>query len=108
MSWSIAIYDLDFVDKTLKRVILDKESAFGEGVITSLYRINDPGPHGTLPLRAMDERCKDSIIGNRVAEYLNSRWVYDFNRPDMKVCIFHDVGKGVHLHYQVHPNTRRL
>jgi hypothetical protein len=23
----------------------------------------------------------------------------------MKVCIFHDVGEGAHLHLQVHPNT---
>lgn len=108
MTWQIAIYDLDFIDKTLKKVLLDKETAFGEGVVTSLYRIGDVGPHGTLPLRALDERCRDKAVGDRIAEYLNSRWIYDPGRPQMKVCMCHDAGKGIHLHYQVHPQTRRL
>lgn len=108
MTWQIALYDLEFIDKMLKKVLLDKEAAFGTGTVTSLYRIGDTGVHGTLPLRAMDERCKDKAVGDRIAEYINSKWAYDPDRPQMKVCVFHNVGQGWHLHYQVHSKTRRI
>lgn len=108
MSWQIALYDLDFIDKTLKLVLLDKEKVFGEGTVTSLYRIGDAGVHGSLPLRALDERCRHKPFGDMIADYLNSRWTYDPERPQMKVCMCHDVGKGVHLHYQTCKNTRRV
>ena len=107
MSWQIALYDLDFIDKLLKKVLLDKEMAFGVGTVTSLCRIGDAGVHGTLPLRAIDERCRDKTVGDRIADYINSRWSYDPDRPQMQVCIFHDVGQGPHLHYQVCPKTKR-
>lgn len=108
MTWQIALYDLDFIDKTLKKILLDKEAAFGTGVITSLYRIGDKGVHGALPLRGIDERCKDRAVGERIEQYINERWAYDPSRPGMKVCMFHDVGQGFHLHYQSHPNTKRI
>jgi len=105
MSWGIAIYDLDFIDKKLRRLLADKERVFGPGVITSLYRIGDDGAHGTLPLRAADERCQYKPQGDMIAEYLNDWWIYDSERPDMKVCMCHDTGQGLHMHFQVHPNT---
>ena len=107
MSWQIALYDLDFIDKILKLVISDKEKAFGVGVITSLYRVGDKGVHGTLPLRALDERCRHKPTGTMIEDYINSKWTYDPDRPEMRVCMYHDVGKGPHLHYQVHPKTIR-
>ena len=107
MSWQIDIYNLEFIDKILKKVLLDKESVFGTGLLTSLFRIGDSGVHGTLPLRAVDERCRDKAVGDRVAGYINERWVYDPDRPQMQVCAYHDAGGGWHLHYQVHPKTVR-
>lgn len=103
----LAVNQLDFIDETLKALLFDLESYDGEQVITSLYRINDNGVHGTLPLRGMDVRCRDADKGADLEEYLNSRWQYDTQRPDKVVCIFHDVGMGAHLHLQVHPNTEK-
>jgi hypothetical protein len=34
-------------------------------------------------------------------------WTYDTERPHKKCCIYHDVGQGKHIHFQVHPNTTR-
>lgn len=36
---------------------------------------------------------------------VNKDWVYDFNKPDKDCLIIHDVGHGMHIHLQVHPNT---
>lgn len=105
--WQIDIYNLDFIDSTLKAIIEDKERAFGTGIITSLYRIGDNGVHGTLPLRALDERCRYKPLGDMIGDFLNDRWIYDPSRPGFKVCLCHNTGRGLHLHYQVHPNTIR-
>jgi hypothetical protein len=107
MSWQIALYDLEFLDKKLRLVLADMESHFGGGVITSLYRIGDSGVHGTLPLRGIDLRCSALEWGRAVEDYLNKRWSYDPSRPEMKICSYHNVDKGWHLHLQVHPETLR-
>lgn len=80
----------------------------GFDTITSAYRPDDKGVHGTMPIRGLDFRCRDSIIGEKLEEYINERWIYDHERPDIKVALYHDVGKGKHLHVQVHPNTERV
>lgn len=105
--WLIDIYDLDFIDPTLKEVLKSREEITGPGVITSLYRIDDPGVHGTLPLRGIDERCHLKSVGEAIAGYINARWIYDPTRPKKKVCICHNTGAGLHIHYQVHANTTR-
>ena len=107
MSWQTDLYDLSFIDHTLKKIIAEKENAFGGGVITSLYRVGDPGVHGTLPLRGLDERCRYPPLGELIAGYLNERWIYDPERPQFLVCLCHDTGNGLHLHYQSHPRTVR-
>lgn len=91
----------------LKKIVVEDVIVLGLDVITSAYRPGDPRCHGTLPLRALDFRCRVAFIGEMVAAYINERWLYDPNRPHMKVCMFHDTGKGYHLHIQVHPNTIR-
>ena len=106
LNWQIDIQNLDFIDEKIKLVLKVKENNFGAGVITSLYRIGDKGVHGTLPLRAIDERCQDDKLGKEIEEYINNLFFYDPDRPEMKVCMYHDVGRGKHLHYQVHPKTR--
>jgi hypothetical protein len=81
-------------------------------VITESYRprkhSNDL--HGTIPVRALDNRswCYPGDMVYRVAKSVNERWQYDHNRPKMKVAFVHSnrKGKGVHIHLQVHPNTR--
>lgn len=108
----IDIEQLEFIDKNLRLMVLDffEENEFRETVITSLYRINDNGVHGQLPLRGIDIRWRLdwSPEGEQIAQWINERWQYDPDRPEKKCCIYHDVGQGAHLHFQTHPNTRRF
>ena len=114
MTGLIDLYQLEFIHPLLREVMKDKEQEFGSREITSLYRIGDPRCHGQLPLRAIDEKCKNKKAGDLIARWINERWQYDPDRPKMKVAICHETfdergrSKGLHLHYQVHPNTRRL
>jgi hypothetical protein len=80
---------------------------FGLATITSLYRPGDSGVHGTMPVRGMDLRIHDPEAGHVIQERVNRVWQYDSLRPELEVAIFHNVGRGAHLHLQVHPNTRR-
>jgi len=104
--YAIDLNQLEFFHPNLRAVLRWIETRFGFlFIITSLYRIGDPGVHGTLPLRAVDLRCRSQILGKGIAETINKHWKYDPDRPEMLVAIFHDTGRGYHLHIQVHPNT---
>jgi len=104
--YAIDLYQLDFLHPTLRAVLRWIESRFGLlFIITSLYRIGDPGVHGTLPLRAIDLRCRTKKIAEIIAETINGHWKYDYERSEMVVALAHDTGKGFHLHIQVHSNT---
>lgn len=100
---------LQFIDLNLRKMLKEIEDTFGIQTITSLYRINDQGSkvHETLPLRAVDLRCFFDPMGQMIRDFVNSRWIYDTERPEMKACLYHDTGGGIHLHFQVHPNTVR-
>lgn len=102
----IDIWQLEFIDKTLRDILVWVESQTGmEFTITSLYRMNDNGVHGQLPLRGTDLRCRDITVGEEVESLINRAWVYDHNRP-VKTCAFlHGSGSNLHLHIQTHPNT---
>lgn len=100
------IQQLEFIDSHLRSIAVDIEKHFDvEFEATSLYRIDDPGVHGTLPLRGLDLGCKNQAFGDMVADYINTKWVYDPKRPEKQCCTCHDVGGGLHLHIQTHPNT---
>jgi len=80
-----------------------------EPVQTSGYRPSRPGTrstHGTLPCRAMDLRCRDDKLGRYAQDTINRAWIYDPERPALRVALYHDTGQGAHLHIQVHDNTR--
>lgn len=103
----IAYDQLDFIDERLRELMEWVEERWpGEPVVTSLFRPGDPGVHGTIPLRGVDLRMRDSIKGLELAQMINAVWVYDPDRPHMKCAIFHDVGQGMHMHLQVHPRTQ--
>ena len=76
-------------------------------MITSAYRPGDEGVHGQMPVRGLDLRCQDKPLAGKIETDINSIWMYDPDRPDMKVCVAHDVGQGFHLHLQVHRNTTK-
>jgi hypothetical protein len=103
----IDLSQLEFIDPLLRDILVGLEKKYGlEFMITSLYRIGDNGVHGTLPLRGTDLRCWDRKVGEMIEEDLNTLYVYDPERKNMSVCMYHDIGKGAHLHIQTHPNTR--
>lgn len=104
---NIDLRNLKFISSILRIIASDTENHFGiKFTITSLYRIDDPGVHGTLPLRGIDFRCKDDNLGKVVEDYVNDKWIYDYRRPKKVCCVYHDSGSGKHLHFQTHPNTR--
>jgi len=103
----IDIGELEFIDERLREMAIEVEERFGEKTVTSLFRINDKGVHGQLPLRGIDLRCRTRRHGEEVERWVNERWSYDKKRPKMKFCLFHSVGEGYHLHLQVHPGTMR-
>ena len=79
-------------------------------ILTSTFRPGDPGPHGTIPCRALDLRSWHLPLSvcRIIEKKINDNWVYDPDRPDMVVCKYHKTKKGAwHFHVQVHPNTRR-
>ena len=97
---------LEFIHPKLRLIILEVNIEFGLQCITSLYRMNDKGIHGNAdPLRALDARCRNEAQGLNIEKWVNDRWIYDPARPQYNVCMFHDTGRGIHLHFQVHDNT---
>ena len=101
----IDIAQLEFINHKLREIALAIEEKYGEQTVTSLYRIDDNGVHGTLPLRGMDLRCHDTTTGSVIESFVNGNWEYDPSRPEKHCCMFHSVGQGWHLHLQVHPKT---
>ena len=96
----------------LVRILSDLAVKHGV-VITESYRtkkhMNDL--HGTQPVRAIDIRSW--VYGDKKAQEIkheiNKRWEYDPNRPDKQCCIIHRTnGGGIHMHLQIHPNTKRM
>lgn len=87
-----------------------------ELVCTSSFRKNkihkdDPGIHGTNPLRAKDYRSWLMRNPEQIRDFINQNWIYDPKRPHKQVCVYHKIkrldGKksGYHFHIQVHDNT---
>ena len=105
----IDIGQLEFIDQTLRTILVETEELLGEEqIVTSIYRPGDAGVHGTIPVRGVDWRCRDKEKGDKIASMINSMWQYDPGRADKKCCICHDVGLGLHLHIQSHPRTVRV
>jgi len=99
----------EFVDKTLRTIAdwLEERTGF-EFTMTSTFRIDDKGVHGTLPLRGIDLRCREASLGKNIEALINGEWEYDPRRPGLKCAFLHGEGANLHLHIQVHPNTIKL
>jgi len=98
----------EFVHQKLRDLLLWLEGATGfEFIETSIFRMNDPGVHGQLPCRGIDLRCHNIEVGKAVRDLINNHWEYDPGRPHMECCILHGSGWNMHLHTQVHNDTRR-
>lgn len=88
--------------------IIDIEMFKTQIVITSAYRPDRPGRkpsvHGTDPLRGLDLHGKGPEAIKKT-DYINKYWEYNSKDPSLQVAMVHDVGRGEHIHLQVHPNT---
>ena len=105
MLWRIKDLSILNLDPMLIKVAEHGREAGLSGVVTSAYRPGDKGVHGTMPVRGLDARCQDPDRAKRVCAAVNERFAYDPERPEKKCAIFHDIGLGWHIHFQVHPNT---
>jgi hypothetical protein len=79
-------------------------------IIDESYRdqLNPNDLHGLDPVRAVDlsSTCYEIGQNYRIMDEINERWIYDPERPAMRVAMIHDAGQGIHFHIQVHPRTR--
>lgn len=97
-----------FFHKHLRHLIAWLENSTGlDFTGTSLYRPGDTGVHGQMPVRGTDLRMRSRVIGEAIESEINKAWIYDTKRPAMKCAILHGEGSNMHLHLQVHQNTRR-
>ena len=64
--------------------------------------------HSTIPYRGVDIRSWDFKDPQSVADTINDNWQYDPGRPEKLCAVYHDTGRGVHIHLQVHDKTERL
>ena len=74
---------------------------------TSLYRMDDDGVHGVLPLRGVDLRMRSQAIGEIIVQEINLNWIYDPARPAFKCAKLHGKGSNLHIHLQTHHNTTK-
>lgn len=102
----IDVAQLEFIDKNLRAIISWLENHTGlQFTITSLYRLDDNGVHGALPLRGVDLRMRNIGIGDAIVKEINDNWQYDSKRESFKCAILHGKGSNLHIHLQVHTNT---
>ena len=104
----VDINQISFFHSILREILVDIYREYGPQVITSLYRTGENETiHKTIPLRAVDIGVLSGDLGKHIEDYLNRTWIYNPGRPERRVAIWHDVGKGLHLHIQVNEKTRR-
>ena len=104
----IDIIQLEFIDPTLRAICSQIELlCTKERTVTSLFRIDDPGVHGQLPLRGIDlrQRKHDEGLGTKILAFVNDKWIYDPERPGKMCAKIHGEGLKRHIHLQTHPNT---
>lgn len=79
---------------------------YSEMVITDGYRDGDPGVHGTNPCRGMDIRSTSFPDPKKVVDDINAHWIYDSARPLKSCALYHNTGRGYHIHLQVEEDTQ--
>ena len=98
---------LNYLDGTLRNLLEWLENTTGlEFTETSSYREGEGGVHNTMPCRGYDLRMRNKIIGEAICKHINMYWIYDHERPEKQCAIIHGEGVNLHIHLQVHPNTR--
>ena len=89
----------------LKEVFWWSLNYFWDVVVTSAYRENDSGVHGTIPYRGIDIRSYIYPDVEDRVKCANATW--DYGKKGKKVFLYHDAGSGNHIHIQVSMKTKR-
>lgn len=77
-----------------------------EILITQGYEKRDyVSVHSMIPFRGVDIRSWIYDDPQSVVDGINKHWIYDESRPGKKCAMYHDTGRGAHIHLQVHNNT---
>ena len=95
----------------LIEVLLWMAVRYSKITLTSAHRnymvhSKDSGIHMTDPLRAFDIDSDDFDNAKAIENDINAHFIYDPQRPKIKVAIYHDVGLGMHIHIQVHDRSK--
>lgn len=81
---------------------------YSETVLTGGFEQRaETSVHSVIPFRGMDVRSRIYEDPQGVAGDVNDHWTYHLARPWMMCAIYHDTGRGPHIHLQVHDNTSR-
>lgn len=79
---------------------------YSNTVFTCAFEERDyPSVHSTDPLRGMDVRSTVFKNPQAVADDVNNNWIYDPGRPWLNCAVYHDMGRGAHIHLQVCDKT---
>lgn len=101
-----SLYQWDFTLTCLLRTAEENDALYiGKGYHpgTHLDGVHVRGRGADIRSRDVDPEALEGIVG-----YLNERYIYDPERPTLKVALLEDgisAGSGAHLHLQVHPRT---
>ena len=109
----IRVKNADVLDKllmvplhlNLRHLLKWLVARFDDVTITSAHRPGDDGVHGQTPCRGLDIRSWIYDQPSQVVAEINRVWMYDPQRPELSCALLHDVGKGAHIHLQVHDRT---
>jgi len=79
---------------------------YSETVFTCGWEARDyASVHSCSPFRGMDVRSWIYKNPQAVVDDTNDHWLYDTDRPWKRCAIWHNTGRGRHIHLQVHPHT---
>ena len=102
------ISNQEAIDPKIRIIIAWLEEETGlEFTETSRHRKDGNGVHTTWPVRGIDFRMRSRAIGKAIEKFINDTWEYDEERPEKGCCLLHGKGSNMHLHIQVHRNTKK-
>jgi len=67
-----------------------------------------PSVHSVLPLRGLDIRSRIYMDPGKLCSQINAAWSYDPVRPLKPCALYHNTGRGNHIHLQVCTETTKI
>jgi hypothetical protein len=103
---SCFVYTHDLLVDLFLWVVEELYQTGQETVVTCGHEKRDyVSVHDVLPCRGRDIRSSNMKNPKQFCDYVNANWAYDLDRPHYRCAIYHNVGRGAHIHLQVCDNT---